>query len=52
MSQGYSFRVLIAGGAVAGLEAVLALRDLAGERVEISLLSPVEEFVYSPDGGR
>jgi sulfide:quinone oxidoreductase len=41
-------RVLIAGGGVAGLEALLALRDLAGERVELTLLSPEEEFVYRP----
>ena len=41
-------RVLIAGGGVAGLEALLALRDLAGDRVELTLLSPEEEFVYRP----
>ncbi|HET8977559.1 MAG TPA: FAD-dependent oxidoreductase [Solirubrobacteraceae bacterium] len=41
-------RVLIAGGGVAGLEALLALRDLAGERVRLTLLSPAAEFVYRP----
>ncbi|MGH2894602.1 MAG: FAD-dependent oxidoreductase [Solirubrobacteraceae bacterium] len=41
-------RVLIAGGGVAGLEALLALRDLAGDRVELTLLSPDTEFVYRP----
>jgi sulfide:quinone oxidoreductase len=41
-------RVLIAGGGVAGLEALLALRDLAGDRVELTLLSPEDEFVYRP----
>ena len=41
-------RVLIAGGGVAGLEALLALRDLAGDRVELTLLSPETEFVYRP----
>jgi sulfide:quinone oxidoreductase len=41
-------RVVIAGGGVAGLEAVLALRDLAGDRVEITLISPTGEFVYRP----
>ncbi len=41
-------RVLIAGGGVAGLEALLALRDLAGDRVELTLLSPEAEFVYRP----
>jgi sulfide:quinone oxidoreductase len=41
-------RVLIAGGGVAGLEALLALRDLAGDRVELTLLSSEAEFVYRP----
>jgi NADH dehydrogenase FAD-containing subunit len=41
-------QVLIGGGGVAGLEALLALRDLAGEQVELSLLSPEAEFVYRP----
>jgi sulfide:quinone oxidoreductase len=40
--------VLVAGAGVAGLEAVLALRDLAGERVCIQLLAPEPEFVYRP----
>jgi sulfide:quinone oxidoreductase len=33
---------------VAALEAVLALRDLAADRVEIELLSPSRDFVYRP----
>ncbi len=33
---------------MAGLEALLALRDLAGARVELTLLSPEAEFVYRP----
>jgi len=41
-------RVLIAGGGVAGLEALLALRDLAGDRVVLTLLCPDEEFFYRP----
>src|SRR3954451_8597316 len=41
-------RVLVAGGGVAGLEACLALRDLAGDRVEVTLLAPEDEFVYRP----
>ena len=41
-------RVVIAGGGVAGLEAMLALRELAGDRVDIELLSPSDEFVYRP----
>lgn len=42
------FRVVIVGGGVAGLEAALALRDLAGDRVATTLLSPAQEFVYRP----
>jgi sulfide:quinone oxidoreductase len=41
-------RVLVAGGGVAGLEALLALRDLAGDRTERTLLTPEAEFVYRP----
>lgn len=40
--------VLIAGGGVAALELMLALRALAEERVEIDLLSAEQEFVYRP----
>src|SRR5437764_2248833 len=40
--------VLIAGGGVAALEGALALRDLAGERVKITLLAPDPRFVYRP----
>ena len=40
--------VLVAGGGVAGLEALLALRDLAGERVHLTLLAPEREFAYRP----
>jgi sulfide:quinone oxidoreductase len=42
------FKVLIAGGGVAALEAALALRDLCGERVEMSMLAPEAEFRYRP----
>jgi sulfide:quinone oxidoreductase len=41
-------RVVIAGGGVAGLEALLALRALAGDRVELTLVSPTPDFVYRP----
>ncbi|HEX2288422.1 MAG TPA: FAD-dependent oxidoreductase [Gaiellaceae bacterium] len=40
--------VLIAGGGVAALEATLALRVLAEERVDIELLAPDADFVYRP----
>jgi sulfide:quinone oxidoreductase len=37
--------VLIAGAGVAGLETLLALRALAGDRVEITLLAPELKFI-------
>jgi sulfide:quinone oxidoreductase len=42
------FRVVVAGGGVAGLEALLALHALAGDRVELTLVSPTPDFVYRP----
>jgi sulfide:quinone oxidoreductase len=42
------FRVLIAGGGVAGLETLLALRELAPQQTAITLLAPNAEFVYRP----
>jgi sulfide:quinone oxidoreductase len=41
-------RVLIAGGGVAGLETLTALHSLAGDRVELTLLAPDDQFVYRP----
>jgi sulfide:quinone oxidoreductase len=41
-------RVVIAGGGVAALEAAFALDALAGERVDVELLSPAEIFTYRP----
>jgi sulfide:quinone oxidoreductase len=40
--------VVIAGGGVAGLEAVLALSALAKGLVDVELVSPTDEFVYRP----
>ena len=37
-------RVVIAGGGVAGLEALIALHTLAGEYVDLTLLDPGESF--------
>ena len=48
--RGARQRILIAGAGVAGLEAALALRDLAGDRVEVSLHDPSREFAYRPFG--
>lgn len=41
-------RVLIAGGGVAALEALLTLHELAGDRVSVRLLSPDADFIYRP----
>lgn len=40
--------MLIAGGGVGALEAAIALRDMAGEKAEVALYSPREDFVYRP----
>ena len=40
--------VVIAGGGVAALEALIALRELAGDRVRVTLLAPEPDFVYRP----
>jgi len=42
------FRVLVCGGGVAGLEAMLALRALAGELVDVELVAPEHHFFYRP----
>jgi len=41
-------KVLVAGGGVAAIETILALHDMAGDLVEISVLAPNAEFVYRP----
>lgn len=50
MSSGrrHPFRVVIAGGGVAGLEGALALRAVAGDRASITMLAPELAFVYRP----
>lgn len=40
--------MLIAGGGVAALEAMVALRRFAGELVDIELVSPDRDFFYRP----
>jgi sulfide:quinone oxidoreductase len=40
--------VLIAGGGVAALEALLTMRELAGDRISARLLSPTPDFAYRP----
>lgn len=41
-------RVLVAGGGVAGLEALLALHARAAGLAELTLVAPEEDFVYRP----
>jgi sulfide:quinone oxidoreductase len=45
---GQRFSALIVGGGVAGLEAAFALRELAGHRVAVTVLSAGEDFIYRP----
>ena len=42
------FRVVICGGGIAGVEGLLRLRRLAGDAVDVTLVSPQEEFVFRP----
>ena len=42
------FHVVIAGAGVAGLEAALGLRELAGDLVSVELIAPEAEFTYRP----
>ena len=42
------FNVVICGGGIAGIEGLLRLRRLAGDRIELTLISPEKEFVYRP----
>ncbi len=48
MTRAGQTNVLIAGGGVAALEATLALRELAGDRVSVALLAPEPHFWYRP----
>ena len=48
MSEAKTFRVVIAGGGVAALEAAIALRELAGALVSVQLVAPNTEFSYRP----
>ena len=42
------YEVVIAGAGVAGLEAAFALRELAGDRVHVTLVSGADEYVERP----
>lgn len=48
MPRGDRLHVVIAGGGVAALETLLALRALAGHLVDVTLVSPTPEFLYRP----
>ena len=41
-------RVVIAGGGVAAIETLLALRDMAGDLMEVEIVAPEREFLYRP----
>lgn len=41
-------RVVVVGGGVAGLEALIGLRTLAGDRVKLELISPERSFANRP----
>ncbi len=40
--------ILIVGGGVAAMESLMALRDLAGDRVRVTLIAAEPDFVYRP----
>src|SRR5262249_30606460 len=40
--------VIMVGGGVAGVEAALALADLAPDRTDVTMIAPNTEFVYRP----
>jgi sulfide:quinone oxidoreductase len=48
MLRSMPFRVVIAGGGVAGIEAALALRALASDLVSVEVASPEPMFAYRP----
>ena len=48
MTTHATHHVLIAGGGVAGLEAMLALRAQAPAGVRVTLVTPDTDFVYRP----
>jgi sulfide:quinone oxidoreductase len=45
---GLPAEILIVGGGVAALESLMALRDLAGDRVRVTLIAAEPDFVYRP----
>jgi sulfide:quinone oxidoreductase len=45
-----SSRIVIAGTGLAGVEAVLGLRELAGDAVQITIVGPADELLHQPLG--
>lgn len=43
-----SFRVVVCGGGIAAAEALLRLRRLAGDAIELRVIAPNDELVYRP----
>lgn len=48
MAPSDPLHVVVVGGGIAAAETVLALRELAGERVRLTIVAPNEEFVLRP----
>jgi sulfide:quinone oxidoreductase len=48
MSTSADQHILVVGGGVAALEAALALRDIAGDRLTVTMLAPDRHFTYRP----
>jgi sulfide:quinone oxidoreductase len=48
MTSSSPLHVVVAGGGVAAIESVLALRDLAGDRVRLTLVAPGRDFKLRP----
>lgn len=48
MIEAASQRVVIAGGGIAALEGLLAVRELTEGRAEVTLVAPTDEFTYRP----
>jgi sulfide:quinone oxidoreductase len=46
--ENLTYEVLVVGGGVAGVEATLALRDMAGDRCRVTMVSDRPEFVMKP----
>ena len=46
--RSFPLEVVVAGGGVAGLELVLALKELAADRVSVTMVVPDADFSYRP----